>query len=92
MEFVDEETEEVVMVKMALLAEAATTTVAGTCAAAVLLLVNVTVAPPPSAGPLSVTVPCELPPPITVAGLSVTDVTVGVPCATVKEAVGVVPP
>jgi hypothetical protein len=41
-------------------------------------LVRVTVAPPLSAGPLNVTVPCELLPPNTLAGLNVTDATVGV--------------
>ena len=41
-------------------------------------LVSVTVAPPLMAGPLNVTVPCELPPPTTLAGFSVTDATVGV--------------
>jgi hypothetical protein len=54
------------------------TTLAGTCAAAVLELVRVTVAPPVGAGPLNVTVPCELLPPNTLAGFNVTDATVGV--------------
>ena len=75
-ELVEDETEEVVIVNVALLAAAGTTTLAGTCAAAVLELVRVTVAPPLSAGPLSVTVPCELLPPSTLVGFIVTDATV----------------
>src|SRR6516164_1277260 len=74
-EVVEEETAEVVIVNVALLAAAGTTTLAGTCAAAVLLLVNVTVAPPAGAGPLSVTVPCELVPPATTVGFSASDAT-----------------
>jgi hypothetical protein len=92
MELVEEETTEVVIVNAALVAAAGTTTLAGTWAAAVLELVSVTVAPPLRAGPLNVTVPCELPPPTTLAGFTVADATVGVPCATVKEAARVVPP
>jgi hypothetical protein len=72
-EVVEEETAEVVIVNVALLAAAGITTLAGTCAAAVLLLVSVTVAPPAGAGPLSVTVPCELAPPTTTVGFSVSD-------------------
>ena len=49
-ELVEDETEEVAIVNVALLAVAGTTTLAGTCAAAVLELVSVTVAPPLSAG------------------------------------------
>ena len=74
---VEEETEEVVIVNVALLAVAGTTTLAGTCATAVLEL-RVTVAPPVGAGPLNVTVPCELLPPNTLVGFNVTDATVGV--------------
>ena len=48
---------------------AATVTLAGTWAAAVLLLDRVTNAPPTGAGPLSVTVPVEVLPPMTDAGL-----------------------
>ena len=77
-ELVDDEIAEVVIVNVPLLAAAETTTLAGTCAAAVLELVSVTVAPPPSAGPLNVTVPCEPLPPNTLVGFTVTDATVGV--------------
>jgi hypothetical protein len=66
----------VVTVKVAVVAFAATVTVAGTCAAAVLLLESVTTAPPMGAGALSVTVPLELLPPITDAGLMTTEATV----------------
>ena len=38
-----------------------------------LLLLKVTVAPPAGAGPLNVTVPCELVPPTTLVGFSVSD-------------------
>src|SRR5438309_843211 len=46
-----------------------TVTLAGTVAAAVLLLVSVTTIPPAGAGPLRVTVPVEVLPPVTLAGL-----------------------
>jgi hypothetical protein len=61
-------------VKLALLAPPATVTLAGTVATEVLLLVRVTTAPPLGAKPLRVTVPVELFPPVTVDGLSETDV------------------
>jgi hypothetical protein len=77
-ELVEDETDEVVIVNVALLAAAGMTTLAGTCAAAVLELVRVTVAPPVGAGPLNVTVPCEPLPPNTLAGFNVTDATAGV--------------
>ena len=66
-----------VTVTVAVASFAATDTVAGTVATAVLLLVNVTIAPPLGAGPLSVTVPTDEVPPVTLAGFSVTEATPG---------------
>jgi len=57
-------------VKDALVAPAATVTLEGTLAAVVLLLESVTCAPPVGAGPLSVTVPVEEFPPVTLVGFS----------------------
>ena len=79
----------VVTVKVAVVAFAATVTLAGTCAAAVLLLDRVTTAPPAGAGPVSFTVPVEDVPPITEAGLKVTELTAA--AVTVKLAVLVAP-
>src|SRR5262245_38291986 len=62
----------VVMVKLALIAPLATVTVAGT-SALVLLQERTTIAPPLGAPLLSVTVPCDVLPPVTLAGLSVRD-------------------
>ncbi len=67
----------VVTVKVALVAPAATVTLAGTVATAVLLLERLTVAPPLGAAPLSVTVPCEELPPVTLLGFSVSEERVG---------------
>jgi hypothetical protein len=62
-------------VNVALVAPAATVTLAGTVAAAVLLLPSVTAAPPAGAALLSITVPVEEAPPVTLAGFRVTEVT-----------------
>jgi hypothetical protein len=77
------------MVKVAVLAPAATRTLAGTVAAAVLLLDRVTVRPPVGAAPVSVTVPVDVLPPITVVGLTVRFDNVG--GFTVRPAVFVTP-
>ena len=58
-----------IAVNVALLAPAATVTLAGTVAAAV-LLVSATTAPPAAAALVSVTVPVEELPPVTLLGLS----------------------
>ena len=60
----------VLTVNVALVAPAATVTLEGTLAAPVLLLERVTCAPPDGAGPLSVTVPVEEFPPVTLVGFS----------------------
>src|SRR5450631_2761041 len=66
----------VVTVKVAVVVFANTVTLAGTCAADGLVLNSVTTAPPAGAGPLRVTVPVEVLPPMTEAGLRTTEVTV----------------
>jgi hypothetical protein len=82
----------VLTVNVALLAPAATVTVAGTVAAAVVPLIRETTAPPVGAGPLSVTVPVEGDPPVTLVGFSVSEERVGRACgSTVSEAVLVAP-
>ncbi len=82
----------VLTVNVALLAPAATVTLKGTVAAAVLPLERETAAPPLGAGPLSVTVPVEGDPPITLIGLSAIEESVAEPCgATLSEAVMVTP-
>ena len=73
---VDVVTALVFTVNVALLAPAATVTVAGTVAVDV-LLERETTAPPMGAGPLSVTVPVEGDPPVTLAGFSVSEDRVG---------------
>src|SRR5207244_2106134 len=69
---VDAVTALVLTVNVALLAPAAIVTLADTLAAP-LLLESSTCAPPVSAGPLSVTVPVEGDPPVTLVGFSVSD-------------------
>jgi hypothetical protein len=73
---VDAATALVLIVKVALAAPAGTVTLEGTLAA-VLLLERTTWAPPAGAGPLSVTVPVEELPPVTVEGFSVSEERVG---------------
>jgi hypothetical protein len=63
----------VVTVNVAVVDPAATVTLVGTCAAAVLLLVSDTLAPPVGAAPLSVTVPVDELPPVTLVGFRVTE-------------------
>jgi hypothetical protein len=68
---VDFDTPLVETVKVAVLAPAATRTLAGTVAAAVLLLERATVTPPVGAAPVSVTVPVDVPLPVTRVGFRV---------------------
>jgi hypothetical protein len=88
---VDVVTALVLAVNVALLAPAATVTVAGTVAVDVLLLERETTAPPVGAGPLSVTVPVEGDPPVTLVGFSVSEERVRAGGSTVSEAVLVAP-
>ncbi|SRR5437867_1716007 len=67
----------VLTVKVALVALPGTVTLAGTVATLVLLLERATTAPPLGAGPLSVTVPVEELPPVTLVGLRLSDESVG---------------
>ena len=71
----------VLTVNVALAAPAATITLDGTRATVVLLLESATCTPPAGAGPLSVTVPVEEFPPVTLAGFNANDesATAGVP-------------
>jgi hypothetical protein len=78
-------TAKVVTGKAAVVAPAGTVTLAGTVAAAVLLLLRETTAPPVRAGPLSVTLPVDGDPPLTLVGFSVSEVRVG-GGVTVREA------
>jgi hypothetical protein len=63
-------------VKLAEIAPSGTVTLAGTPAAP-LLLDNITTAPPAAAGPLRVSVACEVWPPVTFVGLSCKETSVG---------------
>jgi hypothetical protein len=84
----------VVTVKAALAAPACMVMLAGTVATAVLLLERDTRAPPPGAGALSVTLPVEGEPPLTLVGFRISEVRVGpdeVCGVTVSEAVRVTP-
>jgi hypothetical protein len=66
-------------VKVALLCPDCTVTLEGTVATEVLLLDKLTLAPPEGAGPVSVTVPVELFPPLTLVGFKVRDESVTPP-------------
>src|SRR5215469_10625089 len=79
----------VVTVKVAEVAFATTVTLDGTCAAAELLLDSTTTAPPAGAGPFNLTVPVDVFPPNTDAGLTITDASIE--AVTVRLAVWVVP-
>src|SRR6266446_9199282 len=70
-------TARVVTVKAALVTPAGIVTLAGTVATVVSLLERETTAPPLAAGPLSVTLPMEGDPPLTLVGFSVSEVRVG---------------
>src|SRR5947199_167983 len=74
---VEEPTGLVLTVKVALVLPAGTVTLAGTVAAPVLLLDKLTTAPPLGAGALSVTVPVEELPPVTLDGLRLSEESVG---------------
>src|SRR5947199_9117574 len=78
----------VLTVKVALVALPGTVTLAGTVATLVLLLERATTAPPLGAGPLSVTVPVEELPPVTLVGLRLSDESVGGAGVTVSEGAG----
>jgi hypothetical protein len=84
-------TANVVMVKFADVLPAGTVTDAATVAAVVLLLCRDTLTPPVGAGPVSVIVPVEGLPPVTLVGLTVTDVRLTAAGVTVKVAVCVDP-
>ena len=84
----------VLTLKRALVLPAGTVTLDGTVAIEVLLLDRATTVPPEGALALSVTVPVELPPPVTLAGFKANDETVAVeaPGLTVKFADTLAPP
>src|SRR2546428_8173476 len=89
---VDGPTGLVLTVKVAVVAPLGTVTPAGTVATLVLLLESETSAPLLGAGALSVTVPVEELPPVTLVGLRLSEASVGAGAVTVTEAVGVAPP
>jgi hypothetical protein len=72
---------------VAVVAPETTVTLTGTVATEVLLLLIVTRAPPPGAGPFSVTVPVDELPPRTDVGLNVTELSVAAAAVTVNEPV-----
>jgi hypothetical protein len=74
---VGRETRVVVTLKLADVAPAGTMRLAGTVATLVLLLIRLITAPPDGAGALSVTVPVEVKPPLTLVGLRVSARSVG---------------
>jgi hypothetical protein len=78
-----------VAVNVAVVAFAGMVTLAGTCAAEVLLLERVTTAPLAGAGPLIVTVPVDIFPPVTDVGFITTELRVA--AETVSAAVLVAP-
>jgi hypothetical protein len=80
----------VVIEKLALVDPAAMVTLEGTTATKMLLLERATKAPPLGAGPLSVTVPVDAFPPVTLEGLNVNEVSTG--GSIVSEADWVTPP
>ena len=90
MTVVDAATALVLTVNVALEAPDATATLVGTLAAAVLLLESVICAPPAGAGPLSVTVPVEEFPPMTLVGFSASEERAGArateDCSKIKTA------
>src|SRR5687768_2952917 len=88
---VSEPTGLVVTVNVALVAPAGTVTLDGTAATADAALDSATAAPPLGAGALSVTVPVEVPPPVTLDGFSVSDDSVMTGGVTVREAVALAP-
>src|SRR6266849_6053901 len=85
--FVAALTPAVVAVNVPLVLPAAIVMLAGTVAAPVLLLVRVTTAPPAGAAAFSVTVPCDVLPPITVVGFSTTLLTATPPCVVLPPTV-----
>jgi hypothetical protein len=80
----DDVTPNVVTLKVVLALPAGIVTLEGTDARLALLLESAIVAPPLGAVPESVTVPCELLPPVTLAGFRATEESPGV---TVRVAV-----